>query len=155
MPDIGLIWTDFGADIAVDETGILEGSELKSAVIVSLFSDARAKQEQLPEGEVDRRGWWASPNEQYGSLIWVLAREKVTKATAERAKDFCRQALQWLVDDGIATAIEVVAEIKPLYSLAIWIKIKRGANKAYDYLWEDIEQETYKFNQGSLIISFD
>ena len=100
-----------GGDLAGDDS-------LGTAVLISLFTDARADADVLPEGVTDPRGWWAdallAENARsfsgVGSLLWLLAREKQTQEVMARAEDYARQALQWLVDDGLASAVSVFAE---------------------------------------------
>ena len=45
--------------------------------------------------------------------LWLLAREKRTPAVLARAELYVREALQWLVDDGVASAIAVAAMKAP------------------------------------------
>jgi len=96
-----------GLALAVDDTVL-------TAILHCLFTDRRAPEGYpLPDGSEDRRGWWGDclaldpDDEGYGSLLWLLAREKQTEATRRRAEDFCRQALQILVDKGILRRFEV------------------------------------------------
>lgn len=85
---------------------------LIAAILISLFSDAR-----LPDGVAadslkdDPRGWWgdALDGDSTGSLLWLLARTKKTQETLRSAEDYARQSLRWLVDDGIAETLTVVA----------------------------------------------
>jgi phage gp46-like protein len=46
----------------------------------------------------------------FGSRLHELGREKNTPATARKAEDYCREALQWLLDTGKATLINVYTE---------------------------------------------
>jgi phage gp46-like protein len=95
-------------DLAIDGYGLATESGLKSAVIVSLYTDRRADADDaIPDGTDDRRGWWAEP--QIGSRLWLLAREKETADVLARAQEYAREALAWLVEDGAAAAVEVSA----------------------------------------------
>ena len=107
----GVLTADFtlqAADLALDTT-------LETAVLVSLFTDRRAPDDYtLPDGDDDRRGWWADaypeiPDDQYGSRLWLLAWRKQDEATRLLAQQWAAEALQWLVDDGLATVVEVEA----------------------------------------------
>jgi len=49
----------------------------------------------------------------FGSRLHELAREKNTPGTARKAEDYCREALQWLLDTGKATRIDVYTERDP------------------------------------------
>lgn len=85
--------------------------DLARAVVISLFSWRRAEDDDDLPGD-SRFGWWADTfNEQKtGSRLWLLLRSKLTEATLRRAKMYAEEALQWLIDDGVAGSVEVTAE---------------------------------------------
>ncbi|MBI1321344.1 MAG: hypothetical protein GC168_20665 [Candidatus Hydrogenedens sp.] len=94
-------------------------ADLETMVLASLFSDRRAlPDDRLPDApspSLDRRGWCGDAlrtvaDDRWGSRLWLLAREKQTAETRRRAEDYAREALQWLTDDGWATAVTVTAE---------------------------------------------
>ena len=94
----------FRGNLSTDD-GIL------SAVEISLFTDRRAPPGAvLPGLPTDLRGWWGdqfwgvdfgTPQYQIGSLIWLLDRSKNRQATLSQLKDYCEQAVDWMVDAGI------------------------------------------------------
>jgi phage gp46-like protein len=92
-------------------TGDLQtGQDLETACLVSLFTDRLATPDFVPtDGSSDRRGWWADPyNDQpLGSNLWQLERAKKTRDTLALARRYAEEALQWLVDDGVAAQITV------------------------------------------------
>lgn len=110
-------------DWAIKDHDLAPDDGLETAVILSLFTDRRARQDDpLPDGSEDRRGWWADAyhpaplgappgegNDLIGSRLWLLEREKDTQEVVNRARDYAEEALQWLVEDGIAEQIEVMA----------------------------------------------
>jgi len=49
-------------------------------------------------------------NPEFGSRLHELKRSKDTERTAELARQYCKEALQWIVDTGRAKSIEVTAE---------------------------------------------
>lgn len=109
--DLALIPSANGTafDLAIEGYGLATESGLKSAVIVSLFTDRRAETDDaIPDGTTDRRGFWAEPA--IGSRLWLLAREKEAADVLLRAEEYAREALAWLIEDGLATAIEISAE---------------------------------------------
>ena len=57
---------------------------------------------------VQRGSFFANPG--FGSRLHLLKRAKLSAATARLAEDYCREALQWMLDSGKATAISVTAE---------------------------------------------
>ena len=119
--DIRIIWNsnlmegDFSFDTSIQELESDKG--LETAVIISLFTDRRAKIDDiLPDSNSsDRRGWWADlvsdiEGDQIGSRLWLLNREKTQESVLTRTKEYAKEALNWLIEDGIALKIEVSAE---------------------------------------------
>jgi len=93
----------------------LEGDDgLETAVILSLFTDRRAEADDvLPDGSDDRRGWWADAfpdveGDRIGSRLWLLFREKDMRSVVNRAREYCIEALQWMLDEGVASKVEVL-----------------------------------------------
>lgn len=92
---------------------------LNTAVILSLFTDRRAgRDDQLPHNVTDRRGWvgdefmgsgFDARGDEWGSGLWLLT-GKATADVLEHARFAVREALAWLVRDGIASRIDVAAE---------------------------------------------
>lgn len=90
------------------------GRDLETAATISLFTDRLAlADDQLPDpNDGDRRGWWADWDAEQGNLgsrLWLISREKQTEEVRRRAEDYCREALQWMIDDDVADSIEVTA----------------------------------------------
>lgn len=96
--------------VAAGALGVDPGIE--SAVLLSLFTDRRASPDFTPnDGTDDRRGWWGDTYESVllGSRLWQLNRAKKSDAGAMllQVRDYCREALQWLVDSGVAASVSV------------------------------------------------
>lgn len=104
--------------------------DLPRAVLISLFTWRRANADDvLPS--TDRYGWWGDSfasvdNDRIGSRLWLLQRAKLANDTAARAREYAAEALQWLVDDGVAESVSVTAERLDLQSLALGVVIVRG-----------------------------
>jgi phage gp46-like protein len=114
MTDIRTVWNadELDADW-IEATGALaSGDDFRTAVIISLFTDRVARSDDLAE-DSDRRGWWGDSTEQdqLGSRLWLIRREKLTRAVALRAEEYASEALKWLVDDGVVLAVEPAAQI--------------------------------------------
>lgn len=111
MPtDIRTVWDETRArgDFALVPPGLLTGSELETAMLISLFSDrVAAADDEIPDGTGDPRGWWADREVPIGSRLWLLDRAKATNATLQRAYDFVTESLQWLIDDGVVERFEI------------------------------------------------
>lgn len=55
-----------------------------------------------------RKGSWAfAPG--FGSKLHLLEREKALNRTTIKATEYCKEALQWIIDKGRAEKIEVIA----------------------------------------------
>lgn len=123
--DVALFWGEWGADIRAQAGDLLPENDLVTAVILSLFCDAPARDDDvIPDGTTNKRGWWADsvaplpgtglalredsgPARALGSRLWLLSRELQLPDVLRRAKDYAQEALQWLIDDGIASAVAV------------------------------------------------
>lgn len=127
MADIRTVFIDMeqGADYALEGLLLQDDSSLQTAVILSLFTDARASDDDvLPPGTVDKRGSWMDSfpdveGDKLGSRLWLLDRAKLTQDTVDKARFYCEEALAWLVTDGIAKAVTVATEITRWHPLGI------------------------------------
>lgn len=102
-----------GFDLALDGADLARESGLRSAVVLSLFLDRRADNDDLPEGDSnDLRGWWADAltDKPVGSKLWLLRRSKQTDNVAQRAREYAEEALAWLIDDRMVTRVTVQAD---------------------------------------------
>lgn len=137
--DIRLDMHSYGGDIALESGDLAIDHGLATPVLISLFSDGRAGADILPVGETDPRGWWPdTAADRFGSLLWLLSREKMLPETATRAAEYAKRALRWLVDEGIAATVGVEAGLRPPSGLLLVVRISRGQNRKYDYLWRGI-----------------
>jgi phage gp46-like protein len=147
MNDIALQWSDsqLSADVAVELNDLVQDGGLETAVMLSLFTDRRSEEgDELPPGDTDRRGWWADAapvveGDRIGSRLWLLEREVATQAVVDRAVTYAREALQWLLDDKVASSLEVSAEIPRRGMIGLVVKIYRPqkdpVNYRFDHVW--------------------
>lgn len=151
MSDIALVWNKdaFAADLLLERGALLQDDGLRSAILISLFTDARAPAgAELPEAGSDLRGWWGddfaadgSPADSanaVGSTLWLLQRSKITAATLQRAREAASAALGWLIRDGVASAVKVDAEAQG-DRLAIGVTIDRPqgpGRQRWDFTWD-------------------
>lgn len=56
-------------------------------------------------------------NPEFGSRLHLLKRAKNTEKTAALAEEYCKEALQWLIDTGRAKKIEVFTQRDRLQDL--------------------------------------
>lgn len=105
------------ARLVKDDLGALVTDEsLESVVLISLFTDSEASQQEIKTAGLDaQRGWWADADSlrdpgarRMGSKLWLLSRGKTTLETLRRAEGYIKDALQWLIDRGIVATVSVV-----------------------------------------------
>ena len=133
-------------DLVMARPGLATDSGLRTAVILSLFSDARARpDDELPPLEEDPRGWWgdglaAETGDRFGSRLWLLERRKILPETLIEAEEMAREATRWLIEDGICDAVEISAETIRPATLAIGVTLIRPNRDAVSYrfgrLWD-------------------
>jgi phage gp46-like protein len=103
---------------------------LRGAVLHSLIaSRAVPPQEAVEAGVTTTGGWWADPylsetrRDSYGSRLWLLKRAKALGHTPARARDYVRQALAWLIEDGYATESDADVTTFPMSGAGRGLKI--------------------------------
>lgn len=87
---------------------------LTRSVLISLFTWRRASSDDALD-DTERFGWWGDSfptvaDDRIGSRLWLLRRVKLTRQTQLDAEFYAREALQWLIDDGHCSAIEIHSE---------------------------------------------
>lgn len=152
----GVVSADAGIWPPPGESDLITLEELPAAVHVSLFGDARGEQHELSPGEYNRRGWWGDTfpevaGDTWGGKLWLEERGKLGAeidreapgiTTPEAIRRRALDALQWLVDDGVATSIDVFTELRADgrgVNLAVTINRDRSDDPLtlrYDDLWE-------------------
>lgn len=153
MADIRTVFIDMehGADYATQALLLQEDNGLDTSVILSLFTDRRAEDDDvIPGGSGDKRGAWIDSfadveGDKFGSRLWLLESAKLLPETVNRVREYCAEALNWMVRDGVAKTVNVTAEIvrhHPLGIIAAQIEIVKpdGATTRYkfDKLWSAV-----------------
>lgn len=88
-------------DLVVECQDIQCGDPLMDAVLHSLYTDR-----DDPSCTRNHTGWWADPSR--GSVLSNLS-GSTTNETLRLAEDAAREALEWMVEDAIATDVRVTA----------------------------------------------
>ncbi len=146
--DILTTWDLERGDWLLASPGLAEDEGLKTAIIISLFSDRRANADDvLPNETGDRRGWFgdnfaAVDGDQIGSRLWLLSREKQMPNVLLKAREYCVEALQWMIQDGVAKSVDVVAEVFRPGVLAVYITISKPNGNAQQFKFENNWIET-------------
>jgi phage gp46-like protein len=144
LSDLRTAFIDFTGDLVLSGPSLDEDDGLETAVVISLFTDRRAQPgDPLPisaqlAGSPDRRGWWGDtfpdmPGDRIGSRLWLLNREKQLTSVVERAREYALEALQWLVEDGVARTVNVTAEIVRQGVLGLSVEIVRSDKAVAQY----------------------
>jgi phage gp46-like protein len=113
--DVKLIQDDEGIwDISLDENGQLVLDEgFETTVRLSLVGERRATSGEVSTPE-HRGGWIGNlladvAGFEQGSKNWILRQSRLTDETTATAKNYSRDALNWMTEDGLANTIEVTA----------------------------------------------
>ena len=143
MTDITTLWnTEQSVGDWAEASGDLQsGDDLETAILISLFTDRLAREDDDYDGD-NRRGWWGDQDQDYpiGSRLWLLNRQKLTLAVANKAQDFAAEALKWLTDDGVVASITPVTQIVYPNRLNLFITYQKpgqdAVSKRYFWVWE-------------------
>lgn len=138
----------------VDEDG---AGELADAVAVALGTDRLADAaDELPDPNDDnRRGWWGDLDTALlfggwpiGCRLWLMAREKITDAMAQRGSTigrieaYIREAMQPFIEARIATQMKIDIQRVGLDRIDAQITLFRGqvilVDLRYASLWNKI-----------------
>lgn len=146
MSDIGLLLVDNCFDLRIKEGDLEADNGLETAVAISLFTDKRVSEEDRPDLEKDQRGWWGDmfPEvdlDKIGSRLWTLDRSKTNNETLRRSEELCKEALNWMLEDGLASAIIINSEYNDSKNLIVDIEISRPDkdSERFSVLWDEQE----------------
>ena len=144
MTDLALAWNNLlgSGDIRVIGADLLAEEGIETAILISLFTDARVREDELPSGHTWRRGWWGDGVEDEpditGSKLWTLRRSKATPELLVRARAFCRQALQWMIMDGIAVAVNVNTNYSAPGVMQIFVEVVEPDRTRQEFQFTDV-----------------
>jgi len=145
--DVRLVYdrTQLEGDVLLEAGDLVDESSLESALLLSLFTDARATVEELERyGGENPRGWWGDadavvPGDIFGSKLWLLEREVDTRETLARAREYAEQAVAWIVADGLADSVPVLAEYPRRNMLALQVspmRTRTPGRERFAFVWE-------------------
>lgn len=141
--DIGLFLENKLFDLRIENGDLAGDNGMETAISISLFTDRRVSDEELPPLEKNKRGWWGDmfpevDQDQIGSRLWLLNREKRTQEVLRRAEDYVKEALKWLIDDGVASSITATATYDENKFLIIDVGVTRptGRTSRFQVLWD-------------------
>lgn len=136
------------ADLLIVPPSLATGDNLQSALLISLFTDRRANDDDPLSLDESRRGWWAdtyleSRNDKIGSRLWLLRRAKISTDTLTRAREYCLEATRWLVEDSVASRVDVTTSFMTGRSdtMLIDVVVVRPTGSEtfnFQYVWKDL-----------------
>ncbi len=137
--------------VVLDTYAIALEDTLQTAIVLSLFVDARASVDDvLPFNSTNRRGWvgdeymsdsFDAAPDNWGSRLWLYYTGKVTDDVLEGARFAAQEALDWMVQTGVASKVVVDTQwyVQPDGNarLAVRPQIYQPghASPVYDVLW--------------------
>ena len=139
LADLALTWSNAAgnADLSIIDADLASDRGLETAVLLSLFTDRRAKNDDVPpSGDPDdRRGWWADQfadveGDLFGSRLWLLDRSTLTPEVAKRAEEYVREALAWMLADLVVASIGVTIDISTRDTMFIGVTLQRPGRDA-------------------------
>jgi phage gp46-like protein len=126
-------------------TGALALDEgLTTAALLTVFTWAPATAEEIAAAGLDQQlGWWGDAEQirddgepVIGSKLWLLAKTGTRLSNLRKAEEYVRQAFQWWIDEGLASAVAVTASRPRAGMLALEIEIARAdGDAAVSFLW--------------------
>lgn len=158
MSDLKLTIQDnnIGFDLSVLNADLETGSDLETAVYISIFTWARAKSyDDVP----DRNNIYGFFGDKLlddkthitGSRLYLLKRRKLNQETINDAVIYVEEALNWMLKDAVVSKIEVIPERKGIDELDMIVRLYRNGgvilDKRFDNLWQTIAgDDNGKFN---------
>lgn len=129
-------------DLAIENGGLALDDGLETALIVSLFTDRRASDDDvLPDPSGGKRGWWGDTyadidGDQIGSRRWLLERERDLPDTYKRMQIYLAEGCEWLTADGVAGRVDVAAErLRPgVMEYSVMVKRPDAAPRQFQFL---------------------
>lgn len=144
MKDIGLFLQEDGTiDIEIVD-GDLRGDEtLETSALISMFTDQRITDDELPDGQISKRGWWGDmftkiDGDQIGSKVWLFERNTITNSHLAQIEDKVVQGFDWMLKDGVAQSVACTAVRNGTYTVKISVSIKRpdGTDDKFSAIWD-------------------
>ena len=139
MPDIATFWDPSAqsGDWSITSNDLTTDNGLATAVTISLGTNRRADSaDPLPTQDTDPRGWWGDipanggAPARWGCKFWLRRRATMAGDIANILISDAQQALQWLVDDGVAASVVVTAQQQTPPSGTVLLNIAINRNSA-------------------------
>ena len=133
-------------DITFTDGDITADEGFETAIMASMFTDARASESQVGAPE-QRRGWLGNtlstvPGREVGGLMYLAEQRRLTQDTVNENVDFAQKSLAWMTEDRLAQRIDVSGELIPKKGVRLTIAITTPNDKLFFSvdLWENTTQ---------------
>ena len=143
MSDLALTRREDGDfDLAFDagRGDLLTADSLENSVIISIGTYARERNlGNAANLKPNVGGWWGDALDEEGTLggyLYEAFPGKLTEETAEAVENLCAEALKWMVDDGVAKAVNCEAGIVENAVLSLVVTIERPEGDSEVFLYE-------------------
>ena len=143
MSDVALIARPDGSfDLDFDEKSkdLRLTDSLYSFVAISIGTYARNRNLKPNSAVLEPQigGWWADALDSLGTLggyIYEAYPGPLSESTLSKVKDLVVEALQWMIDDGVAKSVDcnVTVGEKDVVTISVTIEKPDGANDDYKY----------------------
>ncbi len=133
-------------DLVIENGDLKPDNSFETSVLISFFSDRFVEIEDLPFGSTDPKGWWADLiskplTDLIGSRLWTLDRAKTNTTLEASLEEFARECLNWMIEDGIADRLEVIATTisRERTDVAVRIFKPDGDDIPFQFVWDGQE----------------
>lgn len=135
-------------DFILADRDVERDAGLETAMMITLLTDKQADiEDELPDESGYRGGWFGDAipvvaDYKIGTKLWLLQRAKTISEIPARAKEYLKDGFQWMVDDGIVQAVNIIVErrrdLKTTLSFALSFVKPEGQTIFYKfyYNWE-------------------
>ena len=128
-------------DLVIENGDFKSAEGFETAIPISLFTDARADAFQV-HNSLDRRGWAGnlqtiSQDFELGSQQWIYDQSKNVSDVRNLVRDDAQSALQWFIDNGILSSVQVFLQEIISRGIVILIRFVNIDNTVSQYttLW--------------------
>ena len=129
--------------LELDEDGLL------TALAISILTDQRLPFDgNEPLTQDDRRGWFGdnllTDGDLIGSRLWTLARHKMDSNIISLSEDMIKEALAWLIEDGVLKDLKVTVTRVETTALLFKVEVMRPGDyelTPYYFVWNNVTPE--------------
>ena len=132
-------------DFSFDSNGQFEIDEsFDTSLVMSIGVDARATDQEIIHKELQRGNLINLFNGiNNGSKLWLLNQARSNNETRNRAIDYMKKCLQWLIDDGFLGDVIVNGELK-VNGLLLNVVLKRKDGAFDNFAYQAWNNSIYK-----------